>query len=206
MNAMNAMTFTHEGQQFRIGFRHERSRDWSAHYGHAICFQPDSRGKYSLYCIPCLCVISAIGPAATRALKAAGREAEWELGELASGMNATVLLKLQKRAKAVRRLTARDLARDVTCTIYARVKDEWIAAMVGRSRLNTDAGDRYSREDGRIAALRSALPKPGPVGGAGSGWVASAPNEAQRREFAKSAMDAYRARKATSGTRKAGGK
>ena len=123
------------------------------HAQHPICFSADG----VLFCRECSTPISGIGPAAGRVCKAAGREADRELGLLANGMN---------------------------------------------------AGDQYNREDGRIAALRDALPKPndGPARPEGVPPGYHGFEALQRKAFVNAAIEAYlnRARKGSDRTRKAG--
>jgi hypothetical protein len=208
---VSALSFSHDGSEYRIGFQHERPRDWNAHYKHTIVFQPvlddqdEPTGSYRIYCQKCRCAISGIGPDASRALRSIGRQADAELAQLANGMGANVALALQKRAKAARRMMARDLARDVTCTIYVRGGEPiWAPVYIGHSRLNTDAGDVYNREDGRMAALRDALPKPIEPTQLERDRMMMPPVERTRKAFVAAAIECYlcRARK----TSKAGGK
>jgi hypothetical protein len=190
---MSALTFHHDGERYRIVFEHSRAHDWDAHKAHPIGF--DAIG--SLVCLSCSVVLTNVGPLAARTFKKIAGETLRELHRLANGMNAGVAVLLKKRADAVERLMGRELARYTTCRIEKYVEGEWRpTGMAGRSKLNTDAGDKFTREGGRIAALRDALPK-----------RADPMAERNRESFVVAAMVAYRGRFAAASdkTRKAGG-
>jgi hypothetical protein len=163
------MQFTHDGHLYRIEFQHQRPRDWHAHRGHAVRIEVES---FELYCDDCRIHLAGISPRTARILKQNSRQLHFSaLSRLRSEMD-----NAQKRA-----LVDRELARNVTCTIQVRDGEEWVVRYTGKSRLNVDAGDHYAREEGRLSALRHALPPADPL-------------IAGRWEFRQAAMRAYRER------------
>ena len=169
------MTFSVDGKQYRIGFEHERPADWHYHEGH-----PVTLAKGELHCSLCHTVVAPMSPAIARALRATG-------SRIAS-LGAKVV------ADNHRRLVDRQYARNTRCIIYQWIDAEWVAIREAYSRLNTDEGDTFKREHGRIAALRAALPSRLPTS---KRLPTMLPEEAeeQRRAFRIAAMAAYLGRK-----------
>jgi hypothetical protein len=170
------MTFSIDGQRYRIGFQHDKPKDWGSHIGHCNAEGESSiyLSKDGLYCGKCRVWLSGISPAIARRLPGEPR-----------------MFKGQVVYKS--KLVARELARNVGCIIYRREGDQWVSVHSGRSRLNTDAGDQYERESGRIAALRDALPKKEkpPEGLLAEYDGAYVEREQSRQMFCEKAMDAY---------------
>jgi hypothetical protein len=129
------MTFRYEDEEYRIGFRHDRPRDWAAHEKHRISFRRRN-GAIELHCDDCPAFLS--------------------------GMSRAVA---QHKTLVVAHLYARQLARTTHCAIYAKQEDVWVPLYRGLARLNTDEGGSYNREIGRKRALRAALLeiKPAPL-------------------------------------------
>jgi hypothetical protein len=146
------MTFTFEGEHYRIGFQHDRPRDWPAHVGHALTLVAPEGKSAVLFCERCRTFLSDIGPHMTQKVKPRRG------GALPAGVTI---------GRVMKRYLDRELTRSVRCTIYQRhpmlreatSEDDWLAVYSGLAHLNTDAGDRYEREKGRLMALRNALPK-----------------------------------------------
>ena len=187
------MTFSVDGKQYRIGFEHERPADWHYHEGH-----PVTLAKGELHCSLCHTVVAPMSPAIARALRATG-------SRIAS-LGAKVV------ADNHRRLVDRQYARNTRCIIYQWIDAEWVAIREAYSRLNTDEGDTFKREHGRIAALRAALPSrttmlPEEIAALRAALPSRLPTskrlptmlpeeaEEQRRAFRIAAMAAYLGRK-----------
>jgi hypothetical protein len=107
------MTFSFQGLRFRIGFHHDKSRDWAAHRFHAVTLIRDGDGPVFLHCLKC-------------------------------GMQ------LSHLSKAAR-------LRSTKCVILREDSDGWRPIASACGRLNVKAGDKFSREPGRVAALEAAL-------------------------------------------------
>jgi hypothetical protein len=155
------MQFTFQGSLYRIEFQHQRPREWTAHEGHALRMLP----KGQLYCDRCHIYLAGISPRVARILKQADRRRPVRF-----------VADVQKRV-----LAEREYARNVNCSIQRREGDAWEVLYTGNSRLNVEAGDHYDREEGRLSALRNALP------------VAD-PTIPQRGLFRAAAMRCYRER------------
>ena len=119
----------------------------------------------TLYCATCQMEISGIGPRASRALKGYRPQSPHKAKDtIVEKLMRTIHLAYSGAVReAHRRVVARELARNVTCTIHVWTESggagDWIPAITGRSHLNTDAGDTYARKAGALAALRNALPR-----------------------------------------------
>ena len=116
-NSQNYMTFTFDGDQYRIAFQHDKPRDLLYHVDHHVelceITDEDGNSRGGLWCVKC----------------------ELKLAPL-------------NKAESVR---------NTSCMILVQHEGEWVVLQEGRSKLNVKAGDRYNREDGRVAALRNAL-------------------------------------------------
>lgn len=181
------MTFEVDGQKYRIGFSHDKPKDWESHAKHELrlCQRrpPKSVGglgsPLELWCDRCQTFLAGMSPAIAR--------------KLATDIppNRIVRSIVEPSTAALAR---RELARNAHCIIYRREGDKWVSLYSGSSRLNTDAGDTYEREKGRIAALRDALPikprEPARPPGGPDNWSADA-----RRAY-NSAHALYRSRRA----------
>jgi hypothetical protein len=184
------MTFEVDGVRYRIGFQHDQPRDWDAHpvnardrYGnprHVVLLVAENGlrqgpgGGTHLYCETCRTILSGLSPAIARRLASQPRSSEVRDGKL--------------RILRGSPLVEAEYARNVRCIIYRRDSDTWTSCCSGTSRLNTGAGDRYAREQGRLAALRDALPKKPADDGSLVEW---GEQESRRREFCRAAMEAY---------------
>jgi hypothetical protein len=182
------MTFELDGVRYRIGFQHDAPRDWASHYD---CQILDAEGrktgelavvldKDGLYCRHHRVRLAGVSPAIAR--------------KLTSPYRSRIVIALIEAPSSA--LVRRELARNVRCIIYRWEGEEdgkWLPLYPGVSKLNTDAGDRYDRESGRIAALRDALPKkmPAPEGVMGDHDIRWRTEEEHRRQFCSAAMGAY---------------
>lgn len=185
------MKFTLDGQEYRIGFQHDKPRDWYSHFrcGSAVSFVFDD-GQVTLFCGRCRVSLADVGPTMARKLTAC-------VGEIKTDAEAVRAVLAAANAREI----ARELARNVNCAIYAKREGAWVAIYTGSSRLNTDEGDRYDREAGRLAALRNALPKRALP--AGVQFDERFAREKARHQFCAAAMAAYldRPRKAKTSLR-----
>ncbi len=122
------MKFQFEGKDYRIGFQHDPPREWAAHYSHEIGFVRATRPDGGFH-----------GPAILHCLTCSTK---------------------RKRPVKLSHFTKGEKERSVSCTIYELVNEEavrWKPLYSGKAKVNVKAGDRYSKEEGRRAALQAAL-------------------------------------------------